>query len=876
MIRVLHVEDEILVHLLIKKNLIEVESDMEITCVNSGKDAIDLLAKESFDCVISDYQMPGINGLELLKILRKKKKRVPFIFLTGQGNEEIAAEAFRLGADDYFTKEEGFAHYERITNSINKQIRAHQEEFKRLKVENDLQMRQRQYSDLVETSHDLIFKCDDKGCFTYLNPAWEHTLGYREDEMLGHPFKEFKTPEQAEKDLMRFQSILKGQDTFGYETVYISKDGKPVNLLFNAKLLLDSEGNLIGTQGIAHDITVRKKIEGELRWYEYFVSNSKEMMALVDMDFSYLVVNEAYSSAFRKTQDELIGKKSSDIFGEVFFNTIVKPNAERCMAGKDVNYQEWFEFPKAKSKYMDITYIPYIVDNEVKGFMVNGRDITALKKTEERIKESEKKYRQVVETTNDLITRVDAEGKFLFINHMSEKILGLPPEKCIGLSAFEYIHPDDKENEKKIFAKWLAERVTDTSLESRWVNPNDGQIFNFMWSVNIQYDANGHFTGVNSIGRDITKLKLEEKELKKLLKLNQVILDAFPCVALLLRANQEIVASNLAAKEVGAYPGKKCFETWGQRSDPCPWCRAPIALSTQKKIHIPVEGLGKIWDTYWIPIEKDLYMHFAFDVTEQSLSEKQLERLNIELIEKSKEMEGFLYITSHDLRSPLITIEGFAKRLDYVLKKVKTLIGREEIPPSLMKEFENLFMENMKESVEYINSCVKKMNNLLNALSEMSRIGRIPITITDVDMNRLITKIKQTYEFQLQTTGATLKIEELPSCKGDKKQIDQVFSNLLGNALKYLNPKRKGFIAVSGKIVNDKAIYCVEDNGIGIPPNLHTRIFEPFHRVRPTEGIGEGLGLAIVHKIIMKHGGMTWVESKPDKGSKFFFSLPIE
>ena len=122
MIRILHVEDEETSHLMAKKNLMNVEKDLVFVWVESGEKALELLENESFDCILSDFQMPGMDGLEFLKTVREQGNQTPFIFLTGQGNEKIAVEAFHLGADDYFTKEEGFVHYERLLNSIKKHI----------------------------------------------------------------------------------------------------------------------------------------------------------------------------------------------------------------------------------------------------------------------------------------------------------------------------------------------------------------------------------------------------------------------------------------------------------------------------------------------------------------------------------------------------------------------------------------------------------------------------------------------------------------------------------------------------------------------------------------------------------------------------------
>ena len=119
-----------------------------------------------------------------------------------------------------------------------------------------------------------------------------------------------------------------------------------------------------------------------------------------------------------------------------------------------------------------------------------------------------------------------------------------------------------------------------------------------------------------------------------------------------------------------------------------------------------------------------------------------------------------------------------------------------------------------------------------------------------------------------------MKVSNLPPCVGDHVQINQLFSNLLDNALKYRDPERPGVIEITGQQVNDQVVYCVRDNGIGIPEEHHSKIFEIFQRLNPSATTGEGLGLSIVKKILSRHNGSIWVESEPGVGSRFFVLLP--
>jgi signal transduction histidine kinase len=178
------------------------------------------------------------------------------------------------------------------------------------------------------------------------------------------------------------------------------------------------------------------------------------------------------------------------------------------------------------------------------------------------------------------------------------------------------------------------------------------------------------------------------------------------------------------------------------------------------------------------------------------------------------------------------------------------------------------------ESLKYITKSVTKMNVLLNGLLELSRLGQTELKKEKIDMNRLMSDVSGLFKFQITDAGIKLEISELPPCIGDNAKLNQVFSNLIGNSMKFLDPGKPGIIKVSGHQKNGQYVYCVEDNGIGIDPEYQDRIFEIFHQLEPRKNSGEGLGLAIVHKAVERHNGKVWVESEPGRGSRFYVSLP--
>lgn len=139
----------------------------------------------------------------------------------------------------------------------------------------------------------------------------------------------------------------------------------------------------------------------------------------------------------------------------------------------------------------------------------------------------------------------------------------------------------------------------------------------------------------------------------------------------------------------------------------------------------------------------------------------------------------------------------------------------------------------------------------------------------------MMQRIVESVRFQAKKTGALVEVEELPDCMGDEVQTNQVFSNLVDNALKYLDPERKGLIRIKGWMQEGRSIYCVEDNGLGIPKNHQGKIFEVFHRVNPKGSVsGEGIGLTTVKQILDRQVGRIWLESEAGKSSRFFVSLP--
>ncbi|MHC4871670.1 MAG: ATP-binding protein [Planctomycetota bacterium] len=267
---------------------------------------------------------------------------------------------------------------------------------------------------------------------------------------------------------------------------------------------------------------------------------------------------------------------------------------------------------------------------------------------------------------------------------------------------------------------------------------------------------------------------------------------------------------------------------------------------------------------------------FFRDITVRKNAERERDILLESLAEKNEELETIIYVTSHDLRSPLVNLFGFSNELNSSCAELDSLLTDKALPDTgPLQRCRTILQDDIPSALKFISSSSAKMDSLLKGLLRLSRLGRTALNKTIIDTNLLLSDVSETMQFQLKQVNAVLTIEELPECYGDYDQVNQVFSNLLDNALKYRDSKRILQIKVSGSIQHGFSIFTVEDNGRGIKESHQERIFEIFHRLNPDNDTeGEGLGLPIIKRILNRHGGSISVNSNGENGSIFYVSLP--
>jgi PAS domain S-box-containing protein len=242
------------------------------------------------------------------------------------------------------------------------------------------------------------------------------------------------------------------------------------------------------------------------------------------------------------------------------------------------------------------------------------------------------------------------------------------------------------------------------------------------------------------------------------------------------------------------------------------------------------------------------------DITLRKQADAEREKLIRELEEKNKELESFTYTVSHDLKAPLITIAGFLGYLDQDAIDQNT--------------------EKMQVDIQYIHQAVDKMQRLLDELLELSRIGRVVNQPERVPFEEVVQDALDLVQGRLETSGVTVQIQpNLPAVYGDRQRLIEVLQNLVDNAAKFMGPQPHPRVEIgqSGE-EQGKPVFYVRDNGAGIAPQHHERIFGLFNKL-DSNTEGTGIGLAVVKRIVEVHGGRIWVESEAGKGTTFYFTL---
>jgi PAS domain S-box-containing protein len=263
-----------------------------------------------------------------------------------------------------------------------------------------------------------------------------------------------------------------------------------------------------------------------------------------------------------------------------------------------------------------------------------------------------------------------------------------------------------------------------------------------------------------------------------------------------------------------------------------------------------------------------------------ALRTRELAESNRELLQQNQENELFVYSVSHDLRSPLVNLQGFSRELAMTANDVRQLLVDSELPSDYQENVLGLIDRDMHESIRFIQTAVTRLSGIIDALLRLSRAGRVEYQMRIVDTNSNVALVVESMSGSAFESGANITIADLPPVYGDPNAVEQVFANLIGNALKYRDSSRPceieiGFDPTEKDVpANCNGAYFVRDNGLGIAEEFQAKVFQAFKRLHPHVASGDGMGLAIVRRMVERQGGKVWIKSVAGSGSTFFVALP--
>ena len=343
------------------------------------------------------------------------------------------------------------------------------------RAENTLRNSEKRYRNLFEQSNDAIYITTREGEHVEVNQAFLALFGYTSGEIKALKAQDIYV---NSADRVRFQREIERRGSVSdFEVKLRKKDGTEIACLLSATVRQGNDGSILGYQGIIHNISDRKTLLEMLRKYEFIVNTSKQFMTLINRDYTYEAVNEAYCLAHNKTREQALGKTVAQILGEKRFKRVIKPYLDKCFAGNEIHDQKWFEFAGKKQKYYDVSYYPYYKNkSEVTHAVVITHDMTERKHAEEALQESETKFRNLFDLSPQAIAVTDGKtGRLIEVNDKFCELTQYARKKVLGKSLSELRFFSEGERDA-----FLKELQTSGELDGLEIHPEakDGSILN--------------------------------------------------------------------------------------------------------------------------------------------------------------------------------------------------------------------------------------------------------------------------------------------------------------------------------------------------------------------------------------------------------------
>ncbi len=869
------------------RNLIENSNELIQSVSNDGK----FLYVNNAWYKTLGYSKKDLTSLNLFRIISPKSimhckelfkkimigeevKNIEAIFVTKTGKEVwLRGGAVPRLEDGKVTATQGYFHnITKIKEAENKLIES---EEKLAQANNMLHL-------VLDSIPSRVFWKDRDSVYIGCNKA------FAKDSGLGHPRKligkndhQMGWKEQADMYIADDQKVIKsGKSKLNFEEEQTTPKGNKIWLKTSKRPLRDSKGNIIGMVGVYDNISKEKEAEIEIRkakeTAEQYLNLVANIVVAIDCSGKITLLNDAGYKILGYNKDELIGKNWFETCLPRHNISEIKGVFKQCMDGKTKlirNYENSIITKKGEQRL--ISWRNSLIkdrDGKIVGTLSSGTDITKEKIAQVALAESEEKYRILVERANDGIVILQ-DRKIMYANPRLAKMLGYSLKGVIGLSFAKFIAPSEYKKVAKRYAMRMAGKKIISTYDTILQRKNKS-----MLDVEINaglIDYGGRPADLILI-RDISERKKTETELMSTVEavVNEkekidTIVQSIADAVFVVDTNGKIVLFNNAASKMSGYTDS---ESLGKKYDRI------LNFVLEDQMKKDGKNVKRILD---VSEKRGMSNHTVLinkddDQIPVSISSAPLKGGKDEVIgsvivfrDVSKERQidkmktEFVSVASHQLRTPLSGIKWFTELL--------------------LKEKAGKLNEEQKDFIEQVYLSNDRLIRLVSDLLDVSHIetGRkFSIEKKNSDLVKILNEVLEDNQVLINKRKIKIiKHDNLPQkliLTVDTNKIQQVFNNVISNAVKYSKPGGQVEIGIHKK-TNKEVSFFVKDNGFGIPKKQQYRVFEKFFRsdnVMTTETDGTGLGLYIAKAILEAHKGKIWFESKEGKGSVFYISLP--
>jgi PAS domain S-box-containing protein len=680
-------------------------------------------------------------------------------------------------------------------------------------------------------------------------------------------------PDDLQPNIDLVQQVLRGEiPHFDMEKRYIHNDGS-IRWVHLFGVTIQWKGLNYGISMVI-DITERKNLEKELHYNQTLFSRLFEEspigMSIQEPGSMQGRANRALSELLgHKWKPDIIIDMEPHLHPDELHKN--KQLVQQVITGEINSYRMEKRYIRTDGDIRWVVQHAFAIhdaDNAVIAGISMVEDITERKALEE-------KYRYNQELLNRLFEQ-NPLGMAIYppnadkgrVNKALCEMLGYDWQPELMLDIDPHVHPDDVPKQNEMQRKALSDEFIHYEMDKRYIR-TDGEIRWVRQHAFAVRDMNQNLVGVSMV-EDITgRRALEDKYhynqelLNRLFEKNPLGMAIYPPhsdVGMVNRALCEILGYDWQpgmTLEVNphVHPDDLIRQKELQRQA----VQGEINRYQMDKRYTRTDGEVR-WVRQHAFAVRDIHQEvvgvsMVEDITERRQMEQERHQLIEELEERNAEMERFIYTVSHDLKSPLITVQGFLGYLEADVASGKA--------------------DRVRRDIEHINSAVDRMYALLEDLLTLSRVGRVTTPLEVVKLDDIVLESIKNVTGQLNALGAVLHVQNgLPTVTVERKRIVEVYQNLLDNALKFMGEQSTPFIQIGVSDISDAWVTCyVQDNGTGIDPRYHEKVFGLFERLE-TGVAGTGIGLALVKRIIETHQGHIWIDSTGHGGSTFYFTLP--